>query len=360
MKKILIATIFVILVLFFFMYPGEIPYSIECMGKINPIKEWNITRRNDGLIMATLQNHGNGSIEKYSVTQFERGDPVKFNVQSSIIPGASVTAGDTVGWIESKELKSRLVQLNGELRTQKDLLRMAMTGEKQTIIEEAQKRLEYAKGQVEEQKIIVNRSKTLYETKFIPFQDYEISQNTLRLLEINVEIAESHIRTLQSGSKKEEIDMISSQITSLGNMIDTLLEQYNDYTLLSPISGRVLDPVSGNVLDPAIDPPIVKVGDISSYSVIIPIQLKIRKYIELRQKIEIRMADSKISHYAEIIKIGNTVHIMIGDQYVMVIGQLNPNGEDILTGTITRCSVVCDPITLREYFFRKVNTLFNR
>ena len=122
----------------------------------------------------------------------------------------------------------------------------------------------------------------------------------------------------------------------------------------------MLDPVSGNVLDPAIDPPIVKVGDISSYCVIIPIPLKIRKYIELRQKIEIRMAGSKIPHYAEITKISNTVHIMRDEQYVMVTGQLNPNGEDILTGTITRCSIICDPITLREYFFRNVNTMFNR
>ncbi len=360
MKKVFIAAVFVILALFIFMYPGEIPYSFECMGKICPIKEWLVTRRDDGLIMATLQSHGNGSIEKYSVTQFERGDPIKFNVHSSIKPGTSVAAGDTIGWIESKELKNRLVRLNGELRTQKELLRMAMTGEKQTIIEEAQKRLEYAKGQVEEQRIIVSRTKALYETEFFPFQDYEISLNTLMLFEINVEIAESHIQTLQSGSKKEEIDMISSQIATLDDLIDALLDQYNDYTLLSPISGIVIDPVSVNVLDPAIDTPIVKVGDISSYIVIMPIPLKIRKYIELRQKIEIRMADSKISYHAEVTKISNAVNIMRNEQYVMVTGQLNPNGEDILTGTITRCSVVCDPITLREYFFRKISTMFNR
>ena len=360
MKKVIIAIVVVIFALFFFMYPGKIPYSIECMGKINPVKEWNITRRDDGLIMATLQNHGNGSIEKYSVTQFERGDPIKFHLHSSVIPGAFVSDGDTVGWVESKKMESRLVELNGNLRIQKDLLRMAKTGEKPAIIEEAQKSLEYAKEQLEEQKKIADRNKSLYETKFIPFQDYEISLNTLRLYEINVEIAESHLLTLQSGSKKEEIDTISSQIISLENLIDALLARHNDYTILSPISGKVIDPVSVNIFDTAADTPVVTIGDISNYIVIIPVPLKVRQYIGLGQKIEIKLADSKIAHYADIIKISNAVQIMRDEQYVIVTGLLNPNGEDILSGTITRCDIVCEPITLKEYFFRNVNTMFNR
>ena len=302
--------------------------------------------------MVTMQNHEVGSIETYSATQFERGDPIHFRANELLIPGAAVSVGDTVGWISSSDIRSQLVQLTGDLKTQKALLRMAKTGEKQPIIEEAQERVKHAREKFEEQVLIVNRKKNLFETKFIPYQDYEISQKTLELYEINIDIAEAQLQSLQTGAKREEIDMIFSRIDVLEKRIDVVNDRLEDYTIKSPISGVVLDGSFDGIL--------IKIGDISRNVVIIPIPLKMKKHISFQQDVEVKMFGSKKNHHARIVKLGNAVQIMNGEQYFIATSLLESSGENILAGTISRCSIICEPVTLSEYFTRSINTLFNR
>ena len=115
-----------------------------------------------------------------------------------------------------------------EFISKTQLKRIAETGEKESIVEESKNNLEQARAQVEEQKKIVERQKNLYETEFFPYQDYEISLSTLKVLEINVEIAESQLVTVQTGVKQEEINMISTQITALEKEIEALVQSAKD------------------------------------------------------------------------------------------------------------------------------------
>ena len=351
-KSAFILAIILVLSSIVFYSPFKIPYSIESMGQIQPYREWIVTRRDDGLVMVTMQNNEVGSIETYSATQFERGDPIHFRANELLIPGATVSVGDTVGWIASSEIRSQLVQLTGELKTQRALLRMAETGEKEPVIVEARKRVEHAREQLEEQILIVNRTKNLFETKYIPYQDYEVSKKTLELFEINIEIAEAQLQSLQTGAKREEIDMISSGIDALENMIDVVTDRLEDYTLKSPLSGIVLDASFDSIL--------VKIGDISRNVVIIPIPLKMKKHISFQQDVEVKMLGSEDSHRARIVKLGNAVQIINGEQYFIATSLLESNGENILAGTISRCSIICEPVTLSEYLTRTIHTLLNR
>ena len=83
---------------------------------------------------------------------------------------------------------------------------------------------------------------------------------------INIEIAEAQLKSLQTGFKQEEIEMISARIDGIKKEIDTLLSRHENYTLTSPLSGIVFDTFSGDTL--------VTIGDTSHYIALIPLKIK--------------------------------------------------------------------------------------
>ena len=319
---------------------------------ILPYREWVLSGCNEGQLTATLRDNIAGTGEVSFFTQFIRGDAVRFRLHPSVQPGFYVNKGDTIGWIESRETELQLVQLNGELLSQKAFLTQAKSGEKESVIQEAQNRLEHAIEQVEEQKLIVKRTEDLYKTNFVPFQDYEIARNTLRLYEINVAIAQSQLLSVQTGVKQEEIEMISTQIANLEHEIDTLLDRLKDYTITCPITGLSFETFSADTL--------IVIGDVSRYAVKIPINLRIRDHVNQHQKVDFEIQGYNNLFHGSIQKIGNVATILRDEQVFVVTASMETNGQDPLAFTITRCSVICEPITLYEYLFRSINSVFNR
>ena len=336
----------VIVILF---YPGKFPYSLEVAGKILPHKQWVVTQSLNGVLTAILRNNEQGKIDSYFVTESERGDPVSLNIHRSIVPGTYVAKGDTIGWIDSNELERQIAQLNGELQSQKALLNVASTGEKESMVLEAERVLEHARETFDEHQKIVARLEKLSGSGFVPYQDYEIALSTQNLFTINIGIAEAQLQSLQTGLKQEEVEVISSQITSLEKEIDTLLERSENYTLTSPLSG-VFETTPGDTL--------VNIGDISSYAVIIPLKLKNRNYVNLQQKVKYTIEGINNSFYGEILKLGNVVHILNGEQVLLVTASLDAQSKDLLIGTVVKCSIVCEPLTPREHLVRSVTTVF--
>ncbi|MFC1528923.1 HlyD family secretion protein, partial [Candidatus Latescibacterota bacterium] len=349
-------------VVFVFSYPGKIPYSVKVVGRVLPSKQWIVNRDQNGQFSAILYDHLYEAVESYLFTEFERGDPVRFRIHPSIISGAQITRGDTVAWINSSELEREIVRLSGELRTQKALLRMAETGEKESLVEEAKKQIEHARSEYEEQQKIVERQKQLFETKFIPYQDYEIALSTLKLFSVNIEIAEAQLRTVQTGVKQEEIRMISSHITALEHEIETLLDRKENYTITSPITGMVLDTsvMDTAVLDANARENLVNISDISTYIVIIPMQLRVIEHVFTGQQVEFEIQGIRSPNKGIIARLGNVVRIMRDEQVIIATASLEGNGEPLLPGTVARCSIICEPITLYEYLFRAITAVFNR
>ena len=338
----------VIVILF---YPGKFPYSLEVAGKILPHKQWVVTQSLNGVLTAILRNNEQGKIDSYFVTESERGDPVSLNIHRSIVPGTYVAKGDTIGWIDSNELERQIAQLNGELQSQKALLNVASTGEKESMVLEAERVLEHARETFDEHRKIVARLEKLSGSGFVPYQDYEIALSTQNLFMINIGIAEVQLQSVQTGLKQEEIEMISTQITSLEEEIDTLLERSENYTLISPLSGVVFETSLGDTL--------VTIGDTSSYTVIIPLKLKSRNYVNLQQKVKYKIEGINTSFYGEILKLGNVAHILLnGEQVLLAIASLDAQSKDLLIGTMVKCSIVCEPLTPREHLVRSVTSVF--
>ena len=337
----------VIVILF---YPGKYPYSLEVVGKIFPHKEWIITRSPNGILTSVLRDNTMGKFDSYFVTEFERGNPVSLNIHRSIVPGTYVAKGDTIGWIDSNEIERQIAELNGLLQSQKALLLVVSTGEKESMVLEAKRVLEHARETYDEHQKIVARLEKLSGSGFVPYQDYEIALSTQNLFMINIGIAEAQLKSVQSGLKQEEIEMVSSRITSLEEEIDTLLERNEKYTLTSPLSGVVFETTPGDTL--------VNIGDTSSYIVIIPVKLKSRNLINPVQKVKYTIEGFSDSFYGEILQLGNVVHILNGEQVLLVTASLIVQNQNLSKGTMTRCSIVCEPVTPRETLLRSVFSVF--
>ena len=344
--KLIILIAFIIISLTVLFYSGEVPYKIRVTGKISPGKEW-IVARGDGLITSTLYDNITGKTESYFVSHFERGDAVQFKLNESIIPGASISKGDTIAWIDSRDIERQFVQLNGELKTQKALLTSLTTGDKKTIIEEAKRRVDHTIEAFEEQQRIVERLEQLSNTGIIPYQEYEVSRSNLKLFSINVDIAEAQLQTVQSGVKQEEIEVIVTRINALEKNIKALLALVNDYTLTSPISGIVFETSSADTL--------VDIGDVTEVSVIIPIKLVNRQYINPNQDVECKIIGSNDIFHGKILKLGNIVHVVNGEQVIIVTASIKTENRELLPGTIMQCIIICEPVTSREYLKRLVN-----
>lgn len=351
MKKILIISLFLIVIIAVLYYPGKIPYSLRLNGRIFPCKELVVTQSDDGRLRAILLDNILGTRDYTLYTEFQRGYVVKFKLHHSIVPGFSVALGDTIGWIDSNEFNLQLAELSTELRMQKASLRVAEAGEKESVIKEAEKSLAQAREQLETQINIVERQKKLYDKNIITDQDYEILLSTQKLYSINVEIAEAQLLSLSTGVKQEEIDMISSIISGLEEEINTLRSRFDEYTILSPLSGIVLSITNSDTL--------LNIGDISSFAVKIPLKLSNRYHVD-QQEVECTVEGINTPLCGRISQIGNVVQLFNGEQFLLATAGIEPQNSALLPGTFTRCRIVCEPVELREYIIRIINNTLTK
>ena len=149
--------------------------------------------------------------------------------------------------------------------------------------------------------------------------------------------------------------MISTSITGMEREIDSLLGRLKDYTLVSPLSGIVLDTYSDSTLTT-----LIRIGDLSAYAVLIPLNLKIRNYVSRQQEMEFNIDGIQDTFKGKILKLSNVVQIVNGEQTVIATAIVETSSKDLLPGIMAKCKIVCEPLTLKEYVYRTFNVAFKR
>ena len=324
--------------------PIKVPYSIDVLGKIMPLKEWVLVRGPDGYLISTLYDHMQGSIESYAVRHVERGDHVTFKLHPAMVAGASVAAGDTVGLIYSNEVERQWAELRGELATEMASLRLNRTGQKESVIREAQLCLIHAKEQAEQQRKEVARLQPLFDKKLISEADFEIAETTLRLYEIQMDIAEAQLQTVQTGVREEQMDWVRSRIGALQEEIEILEKRLSASTLTAPIAGRVVRFFLGDTL--------AVVQDTTSYVVVLPMKWKDRNHIALKQQVELKIDGVFDGLTGTIEQVGNTAQVLNGEQVFGVKAIIEDEKMNLASGLIARCSISCAPVRPYEYLRR--------
>lgn len=345
--KITIATVAIIAIIFFFIFPINLPYSIEVPGKVLPQKEWILSKSDNGMIVTQLINNKTGLSEDYFVTQFERGDAVKLELNSNR-NNFSVSKNDTIGIIHSNEINRRLVQLQGKLSETKASLKINLTGNKRAIIKAAEQKLAFENEKSREQKKILERLKAMYEKSLISIEEYEIAQNESNLNDINIAIAEAQLEAVKTGEKPEQIQLIYSQISSIEDEISTLESRLSNFVIISPIDGTVNQIAKSDT--------ILFVADTSGYVILMPINIQEKEYLNENITIDLQLPYSKNSIEADFLGLDNKVQIFNGTQIILAKAIVDKDKLDFLPGMYVQCKLYLGSVSIKE----RINKIFRR
>lgn len=87
----------------FLLLPIELPFKVRTRAIIRPVTEWELSRTAEGNLTQAFHDNLTGTVRSYGVTEFQRGDVVRFEVNPRLRSMASISEGDTVGMLYSNE-----------------------------------------------------------------------------------------------------------------------------------------------------------------------------------------------------------------------------------------------------------------
>ena len=330
-----------------FIIPIEIPNNISVKGKIYPAKEWILTKGTDGQLVTTLFNYKKGVGENFTVAQFERGDAVEFSFSDQVYSGNSISLNDTIGIIYSNFTEKELIDLRSALAVDSALLRVNMSEQKESVVKSEEQKLEYAKSQLDEQQKIYRRQKSLYEKNLISQEEFEVAESAIELFTINVDIAEERLRTVLTGAKKEEIDLIKSRMRGLSRQIDMLEKKFSEFVIQSPVKGVVSRIFASDTL--------LTIYDTTDYIAVVPIHINDLKFSQVGQYIEFEDIDKVRMLKAEIVQIDKSVKSSINAQYFLASADFNGDNKYLLPGLVLKGKLKSEPLILRDLLLDFIN-----
>jgi hypothetical protein len=332
--------------------PVQIPSSVRIPGRMEPIREWLLTRDTYGGFTALLLDRERGTVNTSSIARFDQGDAVEFHLYPGVARNAAVGLGDTVGAIASHSLNEELVSLRGQLSVAKASLAVVLTGEKAAIVREAQNGVKQARILADEQRRIVQRQRKLFEKEFISPQAFETLESTLKRYETDVAIAEARLAAAETGAKSEEAEMIRAEIASIGNWIEALEERRERYTITSPLRGTVFRLAAGDTL--------VALGDDSAYLLTMPVRLRELPRIDRDRPVRVRIRGLNVLLDGRLAGTGNVVGIVQGEQVAAVTAIIRPDSVKLYPGLVADCTIPCKPMSIRERMGRALGAMFAR
>jgi hypothetical protein len=329
--------------------PIGVPYSVKAPGKILPAREWIVAKSADGRVMTMLVDHMRGVATSYAVSSFERSDALQFTMHGALEAGRAVAAFDTVGYLYSSDTEQQLTRLKGELAAAEAALALDRSGEKVAIVEEAQQQVAQAKTQAEEFQKALQRQKKLYESGLISQDLYDAVQAQANLHFSAVAIAQARLQTVQSGAKKEQIELAHAHTRALEKEIEVVQRRAASLSLVSPVSGVVRRVFSGDTL--------AVIADTSNYVVLIPVRAREGRYLAPRQLVLLRSQDMLHLPQAELLKVEPGATLLQGRPVLFAIAVLPGETANLVSGLVIQCAIQCGAVSPMEYLKRKFGIL---
>ncbi len=329
----------------------EIPYNVRSKGIVKPALEWSVQKGSDGGLVTMLENHQSGNIHTYQVHEFERGDVVQFLFNEALMHTDEVLQGDTIARVFSNDLQMRLVEKQGALGYEKALLQARLTGEKPEAVQMALEQVALARQELQTQQKQTERVKKLYEEDVVSEQEYELAVNDLRIKEYALEIAESNYEAITAGEKEEEIGTIRARIAALENERDQLKSHRREMNILSPVDGQI---VRQRNPEETGNEEVIRVADLSSLVVFVPVDPFEEQYIRTGQQVSIKSSYSRKQYTGEVVQIDNSVQL-INNQPKIFVSVLvdNEHSERVLfPNMVVDARITSDPVTLGQYLIR--------
>lgn len=310
-----------LLAVYLFGYNPMVVFSTTSKLIIHPSEEWELAKTIDGNLISIHKNHIKNYVENYSVTEFQRGDAVRFVLNPSIFDRDNITQGDTIGFVYSNEEQRRLIQLKGQLGVLYSELEFHTTGQKPEDVALATRNLELAQQELETQRKLMLRSEELIKDNVISKEQYDIDFNELKVKEMRMEMAKANLASIDTGEKPEMEKLVRSKIDALSLEIDQIQNRMDLFTVVSPISGRVTIDHGSMLTNPSIlnSETIVKIISNDNPVGLLPIRIKHHSALSLGSKVKFR----KTNQSGKVVLINNTAQISVSSPYIFYVVELD-------------------------------------
>lgn len=316
--------------------PFEFPYKVRTKAMIQPVQEWELSRLPDGSLSSVIRNQLTGAIVSYGITEFRRGDVVRFELLPEVYLKGQVNEGDTIGKLYSNDEMVRLSELRGKVEVFDAELRYYMSGQKPESVQSAEREVELAKQEVENQRRVLERSKVLIRDSLISVQQFEIDEHELEMRKLQVELSEARLQVITSGAKSERIQMIETQKSALEDQILQLEARMDQLTMLAPISGKVV--LNRNYLGSDV---LVRIIDTTGFVGIAPVLIRDKNYIAAGSGVSLRHQIGRNTEVAtgEVVDFNNVAEILNGEAVVFFTSYFKNNPQPLLPGKMVEIEV---------------------
>lgn len=249
-SKIVVAAVITLLIIFALILNSSItfPESISTFMEVMPRQKWILTKGAEGQLASVLIDHKTGYSSNFSITQFDRGESMSFEFLNSMKTKKMLLEGDTIGFVFSSDLALLNTRLEGELEMANAQIASKKSGEKESLVKEAQEKLAHAEIKLAAKKSTFNRTEQLYKKELISVEEYEAVVWSIKQLELERDIYKSQLESITSGVKIEDVKLIESSAKMLKRQLASLNQRQNSFTITTPISGVVNSSFSPDTL----------------------------------------------------------------------------------------------------------------
>jgi len=282
--------------------------------------------------------------------RFERGDIAELVIRENLAFDTTIWKNDTVAYIESYDIQNELTRLRNLRDIEIANMNVVSTGEKQPMVEQAQRQYNYALQQLDLQKKNFVRQESLYLDSVITPADFDVYENDLKLAEINAQVAYEQLTSLKTGEKDPIISLSEQKILAYEKEIERLEMQKAQYTILTPVSG---------ILSYNTEPGgIIKVSDFGRLLLKIPVAYQHSAYLSSLYKVTFSTPDNKIEVNAIFKGFNESVNLIQSHQFVIARAITTESTQGIYPGMIVQCRIYCDKVMLLEYLKRNFSVSF--
>lgn len=327
--------------------PIEINHKIKTRALIQPVRSWELGRLQDGSLSSLFRNQMTGAIESYGVTEFRRGDVVRFEIWPDLYQGLEVSKGDTIGILYSNDEHVQMAMLKSQLEVLKAERRVIITGEKPENVRSAERELDLAKRDLESSKQTMERTIRLLADSVISVQKYELDENDLQMKKLAVNLAEARLAVVSTGEKPERIALISAQIESMEEQIRQLEYRMEQLTLFSPMDGVIV--MDRNYLEKDL---LVKVVDISKFIGVAPVLLRDKAYIQKGNSVLMREHFLQTTAEGIVHDFNNVSEMMRGETVVFFTVYFENNAGNLMPGKMVDIDVAAMPLNPQQYIYK--------
>lgn len=324
--------------------PIKIPNNIIAFVKILPAKELIAIKGSNGQIINHIVNNFTGIVEDVKTIQVDRED---FASLKLINENLNVEKGDTVAIFTSSHTNFIIEEIKGQISEYEKLLNSQLSGEKSSIIAGQEKIYEMSKITYANQEAIFKRTVSLYNSKLISVEEYDLAKNLLVKLKLDEEKEYQNLLALKSGLKAEDISITRDKINYLKKQMEILKNRVSDYNITAPFDGVVSGISSLDTL--------FTISEINSYVALIPIELEKSNFIKVGQNVTFSVANHNIK--INIDEVDTKIQFINGKKYVVFKSMLITDKN--LFNSIYNCTIIGKESTILTILIDKFNSIFS-